>query len=747
MRTTYIQRLMASAALSFVVVGAAAAQDQKAAADTAQAAAPQLGEVIVTAEHRKENVQKTPIPVDVVSSVVLKSRNVTTDQGLALLVPALDVGPAAGSYEVYYLRGVGVNANNGYSDPAIATNLNGVFIDHSFASVGNLYDIDHIEVLKGPQGTLYGRNATGGVINIIYAKPTYNYGGDLSVTAGNYASFQTDGDVNIPLGDKAAIRGAFETIKHTGYMSDGTDDHDSQAGRLQLRLDPTDDLNVVIGGDYYHAGGYGGDNAVLCASSLSNTPPGTCNTFSASQRVGLADSRVQAIYATIPGVRAITLADSHINNVTEGLQAAVNWKTPYGVLTVIPAVRQSNENYSDAQGGVTTEVSYDLQDSVEARFSSTGNGKFQYTTGLYYLKDYIHSPLNLNTPLIVGANTQTQAAHFRQTTTTEAAFADATYALVDTFKLIGGVRYTMDEKSYNAKADYIQAVPTFSEVLSGDQKTNAFTYRVGAEWNATPTTLVYATVATGEHSGGFYLAEGTNTYQPEKLISYTLGAKNRFFENKLQLNLEIFDWRYSNQQVSGLTVDSIGNLVFATVNAGNSDSKGAEIGLSYRLTPTTQIDSDYQYLDSKYSNFAYGSFLPPKATSLCTGSGAFFSPTGGKINCTGQPLLGASKNTFNLGVDQTIHLANGGKIVGRLSGVYRSGAYFNINYQPSAYQPGYTTGNLSLGYYAPDDKWAAELIATNFTNVAAFNNVFTQNVTSVTLIDPRLIQVRLSTHF
>ena len=213
------------------------------------------------------------------------------------------------------------------------------------------------------------------------------------------------------------------------------------------------------------------------------------------------------------------------------------------------------------------------------------------------------------------------------------------------------------------------------------------------------------------------------------------------------MNAELFDWHYTHQQVSGLTLDSIGNLVFATVNAGTSDSKGAEVNIAFRATPTTQFDGDVQYLDSSYTNFVFPAFLPPNPSSACTGSGAFFSPAGGRINCSGLPLLGASKWTINLGVDQTVPLPNGDRIVARVSGTYRSGAYFAINYQPVDYQQGYATGDASIGYYPASDKWSLELICTNFTNVAAFNYVFTQNVTSVTLVDPRLIQGRTSWSF
>ena len=122
------------------------------------------------------------------------------------------------------------------------------------------------------------------------------------------------------------------------------------------------------------------------------------------------------------------------------------------------------------------------------------------------------------------------------------------------------------------------------------------------------------------------------------------------------MNAELFDWHYTHQQVSGLTLDSIGNLVFATVNAGTSDSKGAEVNIAFRATPTTQFDGDEQYLDSSYTNFVFPAFLPPNPSSACTGSGAFFSPAGGRINCSGLPLLGASKWTINLGVDQTVPL-------------------------------------------------------------------------------------------
>ncbi|HEY6924196.1 MAG TPA: TonB-dependent receptor plug domain-containing protein, partial [Steroidobacteraceae bacterium] len=232
------------------------------AADSAPGAAS-LQEIVVTAQRRQENLQTAALPVSALSAEQLASAGTTKVQDLTQLIPALQVSQAAGPYPLYFLRGVGNFNGNSLSDAAVALSVDGVYIARPSSTVGMFYDLDRVEVLKGPQGTLYGRNATGGAINVITRKPTGEFGADASIDIGNHDLVKVDADLNLPLNDKVAARLSAQSIDRQGFMTDGTDDENGRAARAQLRAEATDTLTLNVAADFYHQGGRGPGSTVL----------------------------------------------------------------------------------------------------------------------------------------------------------------------------------------------------------------------------------------------------------------------------------------------------------------------------------------------------------------------------------------------------------------------------------------------------------------------------------------------------
>ena len=257
--------LLATSCIVSLGLGVAPAFAQTAAPEaSAEEESAGLTDIIVTAQRREENLQKAAIAVSAVSSDQLVQGGVTDPTQLTNLVPSLQIAKAAGPYAFFYLRGVGNFNANALSDSAIAFNIDGVFVARPSSTGGVLYDIDRIEVLKGPQGTLYGRNATGGAINIITRKPELGkFGGDASISYGNYDAIQFNGALNAPLGERAAVRVAGQYVKHDGYMTDGTSDQDDLAGRIQFKFEASDAITINLGADYYRQKGRGMGSTVL----------------------------------------------------------------------------------------------------------------------------------------------------------------------------------------------------------------------------------------------------------------------------------------------------------------------------------------------------------------------------------------------------------------------------------------------------------------------------------------------------
>ena len=217
-----------------------------------------LEEVVVTAQRRSEDVQRAALNVDVISQQSLTLTGATSATDIASLVPSLQISESGNSQQSLYLRSVGTFSANAYSDPAVAFNVDGVAIGRPSSMTGVLYDLGRVEVLKGPQGTLYGRNATGGAINVIPNQPKLgDTSAEVALSIGNYGAVHPEGYANFALGESSAARVAVTYSRHDAYQSDDTGDADGYAGRLQYLYKPEEDLSVRLSADFAHDGGRG----------------------------------------------------------------------------------------------------------------------------------------------------------------------------------------------------------------------------------------------------------------------------------------------------------------------------------------------------------------------------------------------------------------------------------------------------------------------------------------------------------
>ena len=204
-------------------------------APVAETPTDQLADIIVTAQRRSESLQRAAIAIDVVSGDALARSGITSPLQLGAAIPSLAAQPAGGPNTIFFLRGVGNFTNNGYSDPALAFNYDGVYVGRPTSTAGMFYDLARVEVLKGPQGTLYGRNATAGAINVIPARPRLGEtSGFVDVGYGNYNAVTAQGAINLPIGTDVALRVSGNLSTHDGYLSDGTNDEKTVGARLQL---------------------------------------------------------------------------------------------------------------------------------------------------------------------------------------------------------------------------------------------------------------------------------------------------------------------------------------------------------------------------------------------------------------------------------------------------------------------------------------------------------------------------------
>ena len=735
-----------------------------------------LEEIVVTAQRREESLQHAAIAVTAIAGQRLGEEGVIKERELTEIVPALQIAQAPGPYSEFYLRGVGSVTGNAFSDSTVAINLDGVYISRPSSSSGLFYDINRLEVLKGPQGTLYGRNATGGAINIITNKPTDELSGEASIDIGNYRTKIIDGALNVPFTSTVSARLSVQTTEHKGYRSDGTDDENGTAGRLQVSFAPNDSFSLNTSADYYHQGGKGAGATLL--------QPGI-GFVDGNPRLGLTSPAINAIYSQTfyfpagntfgPLLTTSLLISPDKTNIQQdsdfwGLGATANWKTDAGTLTVIPAYRQAKLDYtSDALASLSQQTETDKQGSLEARFLSNIDQPLTYLAGVYFLDE------KTSTVAIYDFTYNASLQSFDTHTKSYAAFGRLGYAITDKFRLTGGVRFTDDKKAANGYLDASNVicpgafvpppagpqfcfgnvgqivVPSTRIAISPSNSWTQTTWRVGAEWDATPTSLLYGAIETGFKAGGFFFTHDDPTYQPEHITAFSLGSKNRFLENRLQLNGELFYWKYKDQQISHVAADSTGTIIFRTDNVGSAKMKGFELESEYLLTSNTLLRADVQYLDSVYEDYRF--VTPNLGAPPATGCPYTLSATGTSfdINCSGNVPPQSPKWTANLGAQETIPVGQG-SIVATLNTHFQTSTLTGLEFDDIETQHPYWITNATLGYSAAKDRWGVTGYVYNLADRTAVGGTFPHalagiELTAATLQPPRTYGIRLHAKF
>lgn len=698
--------LLVGSALGSLLVPQIAVGQEAEAEQQAQARSDNA--IIVTAQRREESLQDAAIPIVAATGEQLVQAGVNDVTGLNKIAPSLNIVNQAGSATSFFIRGVGNFNNNNLSDPAVAFNFDGVYVARPSATAAFL-DVERVEVLKGPQGTLYGRNATGGAINVIPVRPQLGeFGGFVQAGYGNYDAYDISGAINAPLGESAALRISATVNGHDGYFSDGTGDAENFAlrGQFYAELGPVVDVRLV--GEYATKGGVGPGTNVLGIYELTPNiflPAGAPTTIPnytysdapanvAEPFTGLYAPQAQAYFQQFGVPPLFTTSDGalypSIDDEVWGVHAEVNVDLGDATVTVIPAYRSQKLSnvYGTGvfQGALQNETAE--QYSIEARIAGEA-GPIDYVAGLFYF--------NEDTTFQSAFNQWAFAAYAEAEASTEswAAFARASFNVTDSFRIVGGIRYTEDIKSIDAQQPTLTAiclvdgfpdcttlpaipngltieesiaaldpalfvsgltpldvplgtaVPYIADFtqpaimiagLTTVQDENSFdriTWRGAIEYDITPDNLIYASFESGYRSGGFNITFGREAYGPEFLDAYTIGSKNIFFDGLLQLNIEGFIWKYRDQQSSHLGLDLLGVNAFFTENIGRSTLQGFDIDFLIAPTRTTTITGNVQYLDA--NNDEYVTDVPDLNEADTLG---FITPV------TGCPFTNSSVDTI-----------------------------------------------------------------------------------------------------
>lgn len=668
---------------------------------------PATNEIIVTAQRRETTVREVPFSIAAFGGEALAQQQVFSPAALTNELPGITVNTADKSLSILSIRGNVSTFRTATLDTPVAYFQDDVYYVFNNDLNANFYDVNRVEVLRGPQGTLFGRNVVGGAIAVVTNNPSFDNEYSLQATVANGGYFRSEGVLNAPIVDGTlAARFAFSTETSDGLIdtpnqSGSYGKTDGYAARGKLRFTPTDTLDIVLAGDYSYTDGNGG--AIQLGIGGEQVVPATFGDFTNeewtnndyarspySQRLrgGYLRADLDLAGGVLTSITGYRLNDSH----------SINDDIPVGTAVPVFDRRQDVRNRSFTQ---------------EVRYASAPD-RLSYVVGAYYLdadvattNTFFYSPLpgsvfdgRLPTNPAVTNITRVQDGTVRSI----AVFGEVNFELTDRVQLIAGGRYTEDKKSVNYRAfsttnpNGIPALGFPGEVsASGGQTWDAFTPRFTIKYEPVDDVNLYATYAKGFKSGGFvdnaYL-NPTLPLDPEKARNYEIGAKSRIFDNRLDLNIALFD-----QKTEDLQNFSGAGGVAHTFN-GTLKMRGIELESNLRPFDGMNLTFNYTHLDGEYSSL--------------------FDPLV-NVDYSGNPAKYAPSHAFLARARYEAYLANGATLSPQIEFNYSSRISTddanNLSRNLNLYNA--TRGetlNARLNYESADGRWNAGIFARNLTN-------------------------------
>ena len=744
----------------FWAVGLATMASPALAEDAPSAHQDRLNEIVVTARRIQENQQKTPLSVIALTAEDLDALSLTSLRDLQGFVPNLtlapqqNVGEGAGNI---FIRGIGQEDFIAGSEPGVGTYLDGVYLASTRGAIFDLVDVERIEVLRGPQGTLFGKNSIGGAIQIVTAKPQTNRHVRVRVTLGSFERFDAGLVLNQPLSSQLLARLTLQSNRRDGFLRrlpppfplsqipdldlQAQGGEDTSFGRLQLRWLASEGLTIDLAGDAtrkrnpqsaFHVETLRGAPGILPINlliSLGRLPGPTLDDLILPSN----------FYETL----AANAQRADID--TRGLSLDISRDTGPGRLRLILAHRSQRTFFTMDGDGLWYDIAStefhdsQRQSSAEAQYS----GKFgvaDITAGLFWLSDRTKSHptdgLRANGTLYLcncfyepDGRPQLDTAKRRLTGESRAIYGQATFHLSRQLSATVGARFTHERKSVEGEVILIDPdtlLPTETVLDSGRAKDswNAFTWRAGAEFQATRDVMLYASASKGFKSGGFNvrLANlpnlGLTPFAPETARTFEIGLRSEWFDRRLRLNATIFTGNYRNLQLrQQLIID--GNLTSRVDNAGLARIRGAEVEVEAVPSPRLNLRAAYGHIDGRYLEV---SGVP----GLTLDSDFQRTP----------------RHSFAASLSYTAPLRDGSLSL-NVNFTYRSKEQFQIT--AFAYdQPAYGLTSARLAWRPTNDRWSIALFGTNLTGrhyrVAGRGN-------ATILGAPRQFGVQLETKF
>ena len=671
-----------------------------------------VDEVTVTAQKREESLQDVPVSITAIAGDDLTTKQIDDVQQVTFETPSLSYSRAGGEAQVF-IRGVGTDAFGVTIDPSVAIQVDGVYQARPQMGLQQFLDVERVEVLRGPQGTLYGRNATAGVINIVTRRPTNETEANLALSLGEFDRFDVQGGVGSSLNDYFSARLAGRILQDSGFTDDldegGANDIDDN-GLATVRAS----LAFQNGSNFFGS----------LAVDLSDFSSGN-RTIRPLDDLGIADTLGAQPLPAFGSTRNPdpTFLDHETTGFTLDLQFVLSDTM---TLTSITGYRDFDMGFLFNTDGTEIDVTrtnfvYESEQiSEELRLSGQAGDNFRWLVGAYYLDEDKRGALGLQR----WTNNRTAVDPFTiilpndDTGEAYALFFDGTYSFNEQVSLSFGGRYSDEEKtditSFANRPGTITLTdasqPGLFVIRDAEADWDDFSPRVVLEISPDSDQLYYFSVSKGFKSGGWNAFGGQPAFEPEELWAYEVGAKTDLADRRVRLNGSLFFYDYSDLQVN-----TFQNGVAITTNAAEATVLGLEGDLIARLSEQLTLKATYTYLDTEYDEFV--------------------SPFGGlgPQDLSGNQLRNAPENKLSASIEYRSPLANDGELSFYAGATYQDDVFYSQFNEAIIGQDAFTLFDAQITYHFPDERFEVGLWGKNLgdeeyiQNAVRFTSTSDQN--------------------
>ena len=737
----------------------------------AQDEAMVIEEIVVTAQKRAQSLQDIPLAVTVFTGDVLREDDIISLQDLGNRTPGLLFSAFSVGQPEITIRGVGTKEDGAAASDSTIVSIDDVYIAARTAQVFDIFDLERIEVLRGPQGTLYGKNSIGGSINFVTTIPDENTRIRLRQTFASYGRIDTGGLVSGQISNNVFGKFSFSRRSHDGYIRNILVDEqqgeiNTFAYRAMLRVTPSDNLEMI----------FSFDSADDDLGQTNREPVGSAGPLHDGPHASNPIAVNEALGGAADPFDSLADVEGFTDREVRGYSIKINYDMGWATLTSISSFRESDFDwledseglppstvFSDLTGssgnpGITltappeTGFAFDVSDAAietteqitqEFRLTSPGENRLTWVAGLFFSHEEIDRTETFFFPSLGGPGLDAPSlSESVQSNNSEsfAVYGQGSYAVLDNVTVTGGVRFSYEKKDIGIGANIITGLGLLLQdfpFTKASEDWDNVTGRLAVDWQALDDVMLYASFSTGFKSGGFTgsastAVRGTTPFSPEHARNYEIGVKSRLLERRVLFNATAFFNDLSDLQVTRFFQPFDGLFgEFITENAGSAEVFGLEIEAVALITDNLEVGGNYAYLDAEFTSFT--------GTPSITGTGDF----------TGNRLRLSPKHTASLYARLTWDLAFG-QLAAKVNYRYQSLAFLDPNNNAITLIPSYDIWDIRLAFTSADGRWEIAGFIKNLGDEKYRTHVFSQRGSRIAFAlfgEPRTGGVTISLNY